>query len=112
MPQHLRSGRRGAGHSPARSLSRVMVHQPRGGMGGTAADIEIEAREILSLRARLNGLYCTHSGRPLSEIEAAVDRDTYLGPHEAVKFGLIDEVISQRPPSLIVDLAPKGKHKA
>ena len=77
--------------------ARIMVHQPSGGFQGQATDIEIQAREILSLRHRLNQIYVTHTGRELKEIEDAVERDKFLAPNEAVGFGLIDEVVTQRP---------------
>lgn len=77
--------------------SRIMVHQPSGGAQGQATDIEIQAREILALRARLNNIYVHHTGKELKDIEAAVERDNFLSPQEAVEFGLIDEVVSKRP---------------
>ena len=77
--------------------SRVMVHQPRGGAGGTASDVAIAAREILALRARLDGLYAAHTGQPLEKVEAAMDRDTFMSPEQALEFGLLDEVIARRP---------------
>ena len=77
--------------------SRIMIHQPSGGAQGQATDIEIQAREILSLRARLNDIYVDHTGQELSAVEAALERDTYLSPEEAQKFGLIDQVVNQRP---------------
>ena len=77
--------------------ARIMIHQPSGGMQGQAADIEIHAREILALRHRLNEIYARHTGKPLDEIEAAVDRDKFLAPEEAKEFGLIDEVVAKRP---------------
>jgi ATP-dependent Clp protease protease subunit len=79
--------------------SRIMVHQPSGGFQGQAADIEIHAKEILQLRARLNDIYVKHTGQPLSAIEDAMDRDKFLSPSEAKAFGLIDEVVTSRPPS-------------
>ena len=78
--------------------SRIMIHQPSGGIQGQATDIEIQAREILALRARLNGIYATHTGQTLSVIEEAVDRDRYMTPEEALDFGIIDEVVVDRPP--------------
>ncbi len=77
--------------------SRVMVHQPSGGAQGQATDIEIQAREILALRAKLNQMYANHTGQSLEVIEAAMERDKFLSPEEAKAFGLIDEVVSQRP---------------
>ena len=77
--------------------SRVMVHQPSGGAQGQAADIEIQAREILKLRERLNKIYVEHTGQSLKTIEKAMDRDNFMNSEEAKTFGLIDEVVSQRP---------------
>jgi ATP-dependent Clp protease protease subunit len=77
--------------------SRIMIHQPSGGAQGQATDIEIQAREILSLRARLNDIYVTHTGQELSSVEKALERDTYLSPNEALDFGLIDQVVDKRP---------------
>jgi len=77
--------------------SRVMIHQPSGGAQGQAADIEIQAREILSLRARLNDMYVEHTGNDLKKIEKAMDRDNFMNAEEAKEFGLLDEVVSERP---------------
>jgi ATP-dependent Clp protease protease subunit len=77
--------------------SRIMVHQPSGGAQGQATDIEIQAREILALRHRLNNIYVEHTGMELTVIEEAVERDRYMTPQEAVDFGLIDEVVTKRP---------------
>jgi ATP-dependent Clp protease, protease subunit len=77
--------------------SRIMIHQPSGGAQGQATDIEIQAREILALRARLNEMYVKHTGQPLEVISAAVERDKFLSPIEAKDFGLIDEVVINRP---------------
>ncbi len=77
--------------------SRVMIHQPSGGAQGQATDIEIQAREILSLRARLNQIYVKHTGQPLDVIEHSMERDKFLSPEEAKAFGLIDEVYEKRP---------------
>ena len=77
--------------------SRIMIHQPSGGAQGQATDIEIQAREILTLRARLNEIYVQHTGQPIEAIAAAVERDKFLSPSEAKEFGLIDEVVKTRP---------------
>jgi ATP-dependent Clp protease protease subunit len=77
--------------------ARIMVHQPSGGVQGQAADIEIQAREILLLRARLNAIYAKHTGRDLDHIERAMDRDKFMTPEEAKEFGLIDQVVTNRP---------------
>lgn len=76
--------------------SRIMVHQPSGGAQGKASDIEIQAKEILSLRKRLNEMYVKHTGRKLDEIEKALDRDNFMSATEAKKFGIIDKVIEKR----------------
>jgi ATP-dependent Clp protease protease subunit len=74
-----------------------MIHQPSGGAQGQATDIEIQAREIIKTRARLNQIYVQHTGQPLEEIERKMERDTYLSAMEARDFGLIDQVVEQRP---------------
>src|SRR5579859_1735636 len=78
--------------------ARIMVHQPSGGAQGQATDIEIQAREILALRARLNNMYVDHTGQTLEVIERAMERDKYMTAQEAMEFGLIDEVVNKRPP--------------
>ncbi len=77
--------------------ARIMVHQPSGGAQGQATDIEIQAREILALRARLNNIYVKHTGQPLSVIETAVERDNFMTADGAKEFGLIDSVVEKRP---------------
>lgn len=77
--------------------ARVMIHQPSGGFQGQAADIEIHAKEILDMRARLNAIYARHTGQDVAKIEAAMERDRFLTPHEAKEFGLVDEVVDKRP---------------
>ncbi len=77
--------------------ARVMVHQPSGGAQGQATDIEIQAKEILKIRERLNQIYVDHSGQNLKTIERALERDSYMSPEEAKEFGLIDEVVTNRP---------------
>ena len=83
----------------ALSNSRMMVHQPSGGAQGMAADIEIQAREILRMRTRLNSLYAKYTGQKIEEIEKAMDRDKFMEADEAKAFGLIDEVFDKRPDS-------------
>lgn len=78
--------------------ARIMVHQPSGGAQGQATDIEIQAREILRLRANLNNIYVKHTGRKLADIEKAMERDNFMSAEEAKKFGLIDEVVEERIP--------------
>ena len=75
--------------------SRIMMHQPSGGAQGTAADIEIQAKEILYLRAQMNSLYAKHTGRPVEQIERDMERDFFMSAEEAVKYGIIDSVITQ-----------------
>ncbi|MCO6159595.1 ATP-dependent Clp protease proteolytic subunit [Asaia lannensis] len=80
--------------------ARVMVHQPSGGAQGQASDIEIQAREILEIRKRLNNIYRHHTGRTLEEIEQKLERDAYMSAEEAKAFGLVDEVVQARPKSV------------
>jgi len=77
--------------------ARVMVHQPSGGAQGQATDIEIQAREILELRKRLNQIYVRHTGQPVEAIEAKLERDSYMSAEEARDWGLIDQVVTERP---------------
>lgn len=76
--------------------ARVMIHQPSGGFRGQATDIEIHAKEILSIKARLNKIYHERTGQPLAKIEQAMERDNFLSPEEAKAFGIIDEVITKK----------------
>jgi len=89
--------------------ARIMVHQPSGGAQGQATDIEIQAREILNLRSRLNQIYVKHTGQPLAVIEQAVERDKFLSPDEAKDFGLVDEVVVSRPVPADADAPAGGK---
>ena len=77
--------------------SRIMIHQPSGGARGQAADIEIQAREIVKIRERLNQVFANHTKQPLETIEKAMERDNFMSPDEALAFGLIDEVVTNRP---------------
>ncbi|MEY4270538.1 MAG: ATP-dependent Clp protease proteolytic subunit [Pseudomonadota bacterium] len=77
--------------------ARIMIHQPSGGARGMASDIEIQAREILRIRARMNDLYAKYTGQPLDVIEKAMDRDNFLEADEAKAFGLVDHVFDRRP---------------
>jgi len=77
--------------------ARIMIHQPSGGAQGMASDIEIQAKEILRMRHRLNTLYAEYTGKTVEEIEKAMDRDNFLEADEAKAFGLIDEVYAKRP---------------
>jgi ATP-dependent Clp protease protease subunit len=74
-----------------------MIHQPSGGFQGKAVDIEIQAKEIVSLRERLNQIYVDHSGQTLKAVEKAMDRDNFMSADEAKTFGLVDHVIKERP---------------
>jgi len=76
--------------------SRVMIHQPMGGFQGQASDVEIHAREILYLKARLNEILARHTGQPIKTIEKDTDRDNFLSADEAVKYGLSDAVLTSR----------------
>ena len=85
------------GHRFCVPNARIMIHQPSGGFSGQATDIEIHAKEILALRARLNEIYAQHTKQPLKKIEGVMERDKFLAPEEAKSFGLIDEVVTSRP---------------
>ena len=76
--------------------SRIMLHQPSGGFQGQATDIEIHAKEILDLKSRLNEIYNKHTGKPIKDIEKALERDNFLKPEDAKNFGLIDHVVDKR----------------
>ncbi len=76
--------------------SRIMIHQPMGGVQGQASDIEIHAREILKLRARMNEILAEHTGKPLAQIAADTERDYHMSGDEALKYGLIDKVVRER----------------
>ncbi|OOG56253.1 ATP-dependent Clp endopeptidase, proteolytic subunit ClpP [Rhodanobacter sp. C03] len=76
--------------------SRIMIHQPSGGAQGQATDIEIQAREILYIRERLNRLYVEHTGQPIEKIELDMERDRFMSPVDAKAYGLIDEVLDKR----------------
>ncbi|MCH7876187.1 MAG: ATP-dependent Clp protease proteolytic subunit [Gemmatimonadetes bacterium] len=73
--------------------ARIMMHQPSGGTSGSATDIEIQAREIIYLKTKLNELYALHTGKSVEEIERDIDRDRFMSADEAVEYGLIDKVI-------------------
>ena len=76
--------------------ARTMIHQPSGGAQGQATDIEIQAKEILFLRERLNGLLAEHTGQPIDVIERDTERDRFMSAEQSVEYGLVDEVISSR----------------
>jgi len=88
--------------------ARIMIHQPSGGTQGTAADIEIQAREILYLRGKLNELYARHTGQPIESIEHDMDRDRFMSAEEAKTYGIIDHVIAHRRDILDVAAPKKG----
>jgi ATP-dependent Clp protease, protease subunit len=90
----LAAGR--TGRRTALPHARVMIHQPSGGTQGTAADIEIQAREIIYLRGKMNELMAKHTGRALEQIEKDVDRDRFMSAEEAKTYGIIDNVIAHR----------------
>ncbi len=97
----LTAGTKGKRYALANS--RVMLHQPSGGAQGQATDIEIQAREILKLRARLNQMYVESTGQSLQKIEETMERDSFMSAEEAHAFGLIDHVVTTRPAALQID---------
>lgn len=103
----LCAGAKGKRH--ALPNSRVMIHQPLGGVQGQATDIEIHAKEILSIRERLNKIYQERTGQSLEKIERSMERDNFLSPDEAVAFGLIDKVVSTRFLAKTDEIPLKGK---
>ena len=88
-----------AGKRHALPNAKIMVHQPSGGFQGQATDIEIHAREIIRTRSRLNEIYAQHTGQKISVIEDAMERDRFMSAEEAKDFGLVDDVIIERPVS-------------
>ena len=76
--------------------SRIMVHQPSGGVQGQASDIQIHANEILTIRKKINEIYVNHTGQDIKKIEEFLDRDSFMGPDEAKSFGLIDKIVNKR----------------
>ena len=76
--------------------SRIMVHQPSGGVQGQASDIQIHANEIITIRKKINEIYMSHTGQNIKKIEEYLDRDSFMGPEEAKNFGLIDKIVSKR----------------
>jgi ATP-dependent Clp protease, protease subunit len=85
-----------AGKRSALPNSRILIHQPSSGYQGTAADIEIAAKEVLGIRERLNGILAHHTGQPIEKVSEDVDRDYFMSPEEAAAYGLIDRVLSHR----------------
>jgi len=84
-----------AGKRSALPHARIMIHQPSGGAQGTASDIEIQAREILHLRSKMNELFAKHTGKKVEQIERDIDRDRFMSAEEAKEYGIIDSVIVQ-----------------
>lgn len=76
--------------------SRMMIHQPLGGFQGQASDFDIHAREILSIREKLNAILAHHTGQPIEKVQQDTDRDNFLSATDAVSYGLIDKVLSNR----------------
>ncbi|XP_044742122.1 ATP-dependent Clp protease proteolytic subunit-like, partial [Chrysoperla carnea] len=89
----LASGSPGMRH--ALPNSRIMIHQPSGGVSGQATDIQIQAEEIIKLKKQLNELYVKHTGVSLERIEASMERDKFMSPKEAIEFGLIDQILAR-----------------
>lgn len=85
-----------AGKRSALPNSRIMIHQPAGGFQGQASDIEIQAREIVKIKKKLNEIYSVHTKQPVERIEKDVDRDYFMSADEAMKYGLIDKVIERK----------------
>ncbi len=96
-----------AGGTPGKRMalpnSRILIHQPSGGFEGQSSDIEIHAREVLALRARIDELYAEHTGQPLERVHADMERDRFFTGAEAVAYGLVDRVIEKR------ELAARGR---
>src|SRR5690606_24590476 len=88
--------------------SRIMIHQPSGGSQGTAADIEIQAREIIYARERLNRIMAQHTGQTVERIAEDVDRDRFMSPEEAKEYGIIDHVVSHKGDVVADEI--KGRH--
>ncbi|MBV8938428.1 MAG: ATP-dependent Clp protease proteolytic subunit, partial [Alphaproteobacteria bacterium] len=96
-----------SGHRYALPNARIMIHQPSGGFRGQATDIEIHAKEILSLKSRLNNMYVKHTGQKLSVIERSMERDNFMSAEAAKEFGLIDHVVESR--AAMMEEEKKGK---
>ncbi|KAK1416373.1 hypothetical protein QVD17_32164 [Tagetes erecta] len=86
----------------------IMIHQPSGGYSGQAKDMTIHTKEIIRIWESLNALYAKHTGQPIDVIQKNMDRDYFMTPQEAKEFGIIDEVIDERPLTLVTDAVGKG----
>jgi ATP-dependent Clp protease, protease subunit len=92
--------------------ARILIHQPLGGFSGQATDIDIQAKEILKTRERLNEILCKHTGQPIEKVRSDTDRDYYMSAAEAVEYGLVDEVLTPKAEETKKDKAKdKGKGK-
>lgn len=89
-----------SGKRYALANSRIMIHQPLGGFRGQASDIEIHAREIIALKAKLNQLLAEHTGQPIEQIERDTDRDHFMSAERALEYGLVDVVLNKRPSNM------------
>ncbi|GJV66919.1 ATP-dependent Clp protease proteolytic subunit 2, mitochondrial [Tanacetum coccineum] len=90
----------------------IMIHQPSGGYSGQAKDMSIHTKEIIRISDSLNALYAKHTGQPVDTIQKHMDRDYFMTPQEAKEFGIIDEVIDERPLTLVTDsVGNEGKGK-
>jgi ATP-dependent Clp protease protease subunit len=91
-----------AGGAPGKRMalpnSRVLIHQPSGGFQGQSTDIEIHAKEVLALRARVDEIYAKHTGQPLERVHADMERDRFFSGEEALAYGLVDRVLERRQP--------------
>ncbi|HRX15188.1 MAG TPA: ATP-dependent Clp protease proteolytic subunit, partial [Spirochaetota bacterium] len=76
--------------------SRIMIHQPLGGFQGQASDVEIHAREMLSVKSRLNGIMANHTGKTIEQVEADSDRDNFMSAADALEYGLIDRILERK----------------
>ena len=101
----LTAGQKGCRYSLPNS--RIMIHQPSGGFSGQATDIEIHAKEILSLKKRLNNMYVKHTGKAISVVQKSMERDNFMSASEAKSFGLVDKIIETR--SEIADIKKTKK---
>lgn len=91
--------------------ARIMIHQPWGGVQGQAADISIQAKEILRLRKNINAILASHTGKPVKDIEHDTDRDFFMSSTEAMEYGLVDEVLKSRKTGNETKAAKKSKGK-